>query len=159
MENKPVVTKKRVTRFALVGIFNTGLDFSILNSLVFLFGISTITANIFSGTIAASVSFFLNHRFVFNPEKPKSVRTFVMFFAITMVGLYGLQNLVIYLFTHYLTAPANWCYEIIEWARAGTLSREFVQLNFAKAVATLASLIWNYYMYAKFVFKTDSSST
>lgn len=158
MDDKRIV-KRRVTRFALVGIFNTGLDFSILNALVFVFGVPDIAANIVSGTIAASISFFLNHRFVFSASRPKSAQNFLIFLAITMVGLYGLQNLIIYVLTHYLTAPASWCFDLLQWFRAGTFSRDFVRLNFAKVIATLASLTWNYFLYAKYVFKPSSGST
>lgn len=158
MENKGL-NKKRISRFAVVGLFNTAFDFGILNTLVFVFGLSSIAANIVSSTIAASASFFLNHSFVFKSGGQKTVRNFVVFLAITMLGLYGLQNLIIFTLTHYLTAPSGWCYDLLNWISEGTFSREFVQLNFAKGVATIASLIWNYFMYARFVFKTGSSST
>lgn len=158
MEDK-LAPRKRLTRFAIVGVFNTGLDFSILNALVFAFGLSTIVANVISGTVAISISFFLNHRFVFNPNKPKTVRDFFVFVVITMIGIYGLQNVIIYTLTHYATAPSDWLFDLLQWIKSGIFSQEFVRLNFAKVIATLASLTWNYFMYAKFVFKPSSKST
>lgn len=157
MENQ--INKKRVSRFAVVGIFNTLFDFAILNSLVFVLGQKTIIANIISGTIAATVSFFLNHSFVFKQGDKRTLRKFVTFICITMVGLYGLQNLIIFVLTHYFTAPADWCFDILNCLSADTFSREFVRLNFAKGVATLASLTWNYLLYAKLVFKLQGSAS
>ena len=152
MENKKL-NLRRVSRFALVGVFNTAFDFGILNSLVFIFGLPNVGANIISGSIAASVSFFLNQRFVFKADKGKSARQFVIFILITATGLYVLQNIIIYVLTKYITAPASWCFEFIELIKSGLMSEEFVRLNFAKVVATAASLVWNYVMYGRFVFK------
>lgn len=103
--------------------------------------------------MAVVLSFFLNHSFVFKEDGKRTLQKFVMFVAITMVGLYGLQNILIYLFTVQLTAPAGWAFDLLNWLTPGTFSKDFVSLNVAKAFATLASLTWNYFMYAKFVFK------
>lgn len=157
MENKKL-NKRRISRFALVGIFNTAFDFGILNTLVFVFGLPNVGANVISGSVAACVSFFLNQRFVFKADKNKSGRQFIIFIIITAVGLYGLQNLIIYSLTNYLTAPSSWCYELLELIKSGMFSKEFVRLNFAKGVATIASLIWNYVLYGRYVFKQRSES-
>ncbi len=143
----------------MVGVFNTGFDFGVLNALVFVFGFSDITANIISGTLAAAVSFFLNHSFVFKASGQGKLRKFIIFITITMVGLYGLQNLIIYALSHHFTTPSSWCFDLLNWLSPGTFNQDFVRLNFAKMIATLASLTWNYVLYAKFVFKQDSSST
>lgn len=142
----------------MVGVFNTVFDFGILNTLVFVFGLPNVGANIISGSIAACVSFFLNQRFVFQADKQKSGRQFILFILITAVGLYCLQNLVIYTLTNYLTAPSSWCFELLELIKSGLFSREFVRLNFAKAIATIASLIWNYILYGRYVFKQGSDT-
>lgn len=158
MENKGL-KKRRLGRFAIVGIFNTGFDFAILNSLVFMFGVPDIVANIISASVAASVSFFLNRRFVFMSRNQRTARQFIVFMTITLVGLYGLQNLIIYTFTNHLTAPSGWAFSVLNWLSPGTFSRDFVSLNFAKAVATFASLTWNYILYARLVFRPSSNSS
>jgi len=157
MENKEL-NKKRLIRFAIVGVFNTGFDFGVLNALVFVFGVPDIMANIFSASVAASVSFFLNRRFVFKSVSQKTTRQFIVFMTITLVGLYGLQNLIIYTLTNHFTAPSDWCFSLLDWLSPGTFSLDFVNLNFAKIIATFASLTWNYVLYARYVFKPSSSS-
>lgn len=144
---------KRWSRFALVGAFNTGLDFAILNALVFGFSLPKIGANIISSSIAMVASYVLNHRFVFRSDKAHSTRLFVTFIVITAVGLYILQNLVLYFFSHVFTAPAHLLYEFADWLMPGVFTKEFAELNFAKALATVASLLWNYVLYSRFVFK------
>lgn len=146
---------KRLSRFAIAGIFNTGLDFAILNALVFSFHMPKIGANIISSSVAMAVSYLLNHHFVFEEKRDHSAHRFVVFIVITAVGLYGLQNLVIFIFSHTFTAPAHGFYNAINWLLPEVFSKEFVELNFAKALATLASLTWNYLLYSRFVFSKD----
>lgn len=157
MENKKL-DKRRISRFAVVGIFNTAFDFAILNTLVFAFDLPNVGANVISGSVAVVVSYFLNLRFVFKTGDKKSARQFVLFILITLVGIYGLQNLIIYTLTHYLTAPSTWCFNLLELIKSDLFSKEFVRLNFAKAIATIASLTWNYILYARLVFKRHPDS-
>ena len=83
----------------------------------------------------------------------------MIFIAITMLGLYGLQNILIYFLTHGFTAPSDWCFSLLEWLSSGTFSKEFVRLNFAKVIATIASLTWNYILYSRLVFKPNSGAS
>lgn len=158
MDNKKL-KKRRLGRFAMVGIFNTGFDFAILNTLVFVFGAPRIIANIISGSAAALLSFLLNRSFVFKSAGQKSARQFIVFLIITLVGLYGLQNLIIYTLANHLTTPSDWCFDLLNWLKAGTFSQDFVRLNFAKVVATLASLTWNYVLYGRYVFRSSSNAS
>src|SRR5688572_23787675 len=100
MENKKIgkTRVKRWSRFALVGAFNTGLDFAVLNALVFGLALPKVGANIISSSAAMIFSYMLNHRFVFRSDKAHSTKLFITFIVITAAGLYVLQSAVIYFF-------------------------------------------------------------
>lgn len=124
-------------RFALVGGFNTALDFIILFSLV-AFGLDKIPANYVSTTVTMVISFFINKEFTFKSKDKTSVRKFVTFIAVTAFGLWVIQPIVI-LFVSWLLAGTGWAAPII--------------LFIAKLAATVASLVWNYLFYSRIVFK------
>jgi putative flippase GtrA len=124
-------------RFALVGGFNTALDFGVLFLFVALGG-DKIVGNYISTTIAFVFSFFANKTFTFKAKTGNAKREFITFTAVTLFGLWVLQPIIIVGISAALTS-AN-------------LSEPAV-LMVAKLVATIASLIWNYVMYSRFVFK------
>lgn len=127
-------------RFALVGGFNTALDFGILLLFVALGG-DKIVGNYLSTTVAFIFSFFANKTFTFKAKTGDARREFISFTVVTLFGLWILQPLVI------LGVSA---------ALAPLTLAEPVVLMVAKLIATVVSLIWNYFMYSRFVFKKDS---
>lgn len=127
-------------RFALVGGFNTALDFGILLLFVALGG-DKIVGNYLSTTVAFVFSFFANKTFTFKAKTGDARREFMSFTVVTLFGLWVLQPIVIL----GVTAALN-----------SLLLSETVILMAAKLVATIVSLIWNYFMYSRFVFKKDS---
>jgi len=124
-------------RFGIVGVANTGLDFLILFLLVAL-GMDKIVANYISTGTAFIFSFFVNKSFTFKSSGGNAKKQFVLFMVITMTGLWVIQPILIAGVTELLGNTG--------WAPAFTL---FV----AKMVASVASLIWNYIFYSRFVFK------
>ena len=125
-------------RFALVGGINTVIDFGILFSLVYL-GLDKIPSNFISTSVAFIFSFFANKTFTFKSKTGNAKREFILFIIVTLFGLWVLQPLVITTMSHLLT-PLH--------VKEGAL------LLMSKLVATVVSLIWNYVMYSRFVFKT-----
>lgn len=125
-------------RFGLVGVINTALDFGVLLLLVKIFKFSTIGGNYISTSIALIFSFFANKKFTFKNNNKTQARQFIVFLAITLVGLWILQPLVI---------------GGVEFMISGIALNSSVELLIEKLFATLVSLIWNYLMYRKFVFK------
>ena len=125
-------------RFALVGGINTVIDFGILFSLVYL-GLDKIPSNFISTSVAFIFSFFANKTFTFKSKTGNAKREFILFIIVTLFGLWVLQPLVITTMSHLLT-PLH--------VKEGAL------LLMSKLVATVVSLIWNYIMYSRFVFKT-----
>jgi putative flippase GtrA len=124
-------------RFAIVGGANTALDFGILFVLVFL-GMDKIAANFVSTGIAFIFSFFVNKSFTFKSKGGNVKKQFALFLLITIIALWVIQPIIIALITNLLSATAI---------------PDSVALLIAKLIATVASLVWNYVFYKRFVFK------
>lgn len=123
-------------RFGIVGGANTLLDFGILFLLVHL-GLDKIVGNYISTSIAFMSSFYFNRTFTFKSKSTNVKKQIALFLIITMFGLWVIQPLVI-TGVSTLIAPLN--------------LESSLSLLAAKLIATVASLIWNYIMYARFVF-------
>ena len=126
-------------RFGIVGIANTALDFAILFLLVAL-GLDKIPANYISTGVAFVFSFFVNKSFTFKSKGGNVKKQFVIFIAISIVGLWIIQPVVITVISAAL-AHTGWASGLI--------------LFIAKIIATIASLIWNYVFYSRLVFKKE----
>ncbi len=124
-------------RFIIVGGTNTTIDFIILFGLTFL-GVDKFVANFFSTGIALIFSFFANKTFTFKDKTENAKKQFVLFLVITLFGLWVIQPLVIWGVT-VLLEPF--------------ITNDAINLFIAKLIATVASLIWNYIFYSRFVFK------
>ena len=131
MENIRKKHAKKI-RFALVGGTNTAIDFGILFGLTWL-GLDKIVANYISTGIALIFSFFANKTFTFKAKSGNAKRQFVSFLVVTLIGLWIIQPGIIWLYTS-LTDDSP------------------VSLLIAKLIATVASLVWNYLLYSRFVF-------
>ena len=145
--------KFRFVRFAVVGMVNTLIDFTVLNVLVFSVGLNKLPANMISVSVAIAVSYLLNHAVVFRQvgEGRDHKRRVILFITITLIGAFIIQNLVIYLFAHIITFPAHLLQSITN-ALGLNLSAAFVTLNTAKLAATICTMAWNYLLYRKYVF-------
>ncbi len=124
-------------RFAIVGGLNTLIDFGILFSLVAL-GLPTLPSNIISTSVALIFSFFANKSFTFKAGGKISSRQVGLFLGITLVGLWVIQPILI---------------ETVQRALASLNLNSFIVLFIGKLIATIATLIWNYLLYRRFVFK------
>jgi len=144
--------KKQFSLFAVVGIFNTFFDFTTYNILIFIFGFAAVVANVFSASLAMMVSFVLNKKYVFSDISRKNTKhQFALFVVITAIGIYVIQSSLIAI----LTAESLVFHDVfirINSLLPQVFDDQFVVVNGAKAVATVGSLLWNYVMYAKFVF-------
>ena len=126
-------------RFGIVGIANTALDFIILFILVAL-GLDKIPANYVSTGISFIFSFFVNKSFTFKSKGGNAKKQFLYFIVITIIGLWIIQPLIIAGISSLLVTTG--------WASA-------IILFVAKIIATVASLIWNYFFYSRIVFKKE----
>lgn len=121
-------------RFALVGGTNTAIDFGILFLLHGL-GLNKYVANIISTSVAFIFSFFANRSFTFKSKKDAR-KQIIPFLVVTLTGLWLLQPAVMWV----LSLPLQGIDQTIA-------------LFIAKLAATVVSLIWNYILYSRFVFK------
>jgi len=126
-------------RFAIVGSANTVIDFGLLFTLVF-FGLDKIVANFISTGTAFIFSYFFNKSYTFKSTDKANKRQFSLFLVITMFGLWVLQPIVIYSVSYILSSLDL---------------QSSVLLMIAKLSATVVTLIWNYILYKKYVFKGD----
>jgi putative flippase GtrA len=155
---KKLLADQRV-RFIIAGALNTALDFVLLNCLILFAGLPILAANILSVTVGITISYFLNHFFVFKFDRPVSAKRFLEFFAVTGFSSLLLQSGVIWLFEVMFDTTFGRSLLLVE-----TSAQEFVAINVAKAAAVLIGLIWNFTMYKFVVFKkpveddTDASA-
>lgn len=134
---KASMRKRNKLRFITVGAVNTAIDFSIFLTLT-TFGLNKYSSNIISTGSALLFSFFANRSYTFNSKS--NYRTQIApFLIVTLVGLWIIQPVVIFLFTSTMEFMSN-----------------FTSLAIAKLAATIASTVWNYILYSKFVFKTEN---
>jgi len=136
MKQSLLKNKQQAGRFAIIGIINTAIDFSLLFGLKFL-GLPVIPANFISSTTAFVFSFAANRSYTFKRSQSKLARQIVLFVAVTLFGLWVIQNVIIHFSEPILSAAFN--------------SSE-IGLLAAKICATIISLIWNYVLYATVVF-------
>lgn len=141
----PIISS-RVYKFGLIGLLNTALDFAIYLG-VFNYTQNIAVSNIIATSCALAASFLLNSRYTFNNEKRSSAQ-FFKFIVVTLAGVWVLQTGIIYLLSPLTqTVSLNWL---------GGLSNGATIL-LPKAIATVASLVWNYILYKEFVFKDKSN--
>jgi putative flippase GtrA len=131
-------TDSQKVRFLLVGGINTAIDFGLLFTLRAL-GLPTIPANIISTSAAFCFSFFANKKYTFQTKNTNIQREIILFVVVTLFALWGIQTVAI--------------------ATVAPLLSTFIPsmdiaLLGAKLIATIATLIWNYSMYSRVVFKT-----
>src|SRR3990167_1090996 len=135
---------KQFSKFIIVGGVNTGIDFLILNILIYLTGITAgielFILNSISFSVAVVNSYFMNKYWTFQ-DKTKTEQEpikFSQFFAVSIVGII-INGFVLTGITTYI--PPLFGLSAVLWA------------NIAKLMATGFSLIWNFIGYKFFVFK------
>ncbi len=135
---KKITILWQFAKFALVGVLNTAIDFGVLNSLIIVTkiagGAGIIPLNVISFSTATANSYYWNKKWVFGVNKS----SFVVFLAVTLIGL-GINTGVVYALTTFVS-PVFVTSSVL-WA------------NFAKVLATILSLIWNFVGYRLVVFK------
>ena len=131
-------------RFAIVGGVNTALDFSILFTLTMFIGIPKELANFISTSVSFLFSFFANKKYTFKSTSKNLKRQFLLFTIVTLFGLWVIQTIIIAAITPVFTNLG--------------VNRP-AALLISKLIATIASLIWNYTLYSRVVFKKPKNSS
>lgn len=133
--------KSKSIRFVAVGIANTLIDFGIYTLLI-LIGLPSVIANYPATTSAMVFSFFANKKYTFNDDRKDVTKQILQFLLVTLVGLWVLQPLIIL---------------FVEDTLQKLIMNQTLGSIFAKLVATVASLTWNYILYSRYVFKSNDS--
>lgn len=135
---------KQFSKFIIVGGINTGIDFLILNILIYITGITAgvelFILNCVSFSVAVVNSYFMNKHWTFQDKtKPEQEPIkFSQFLAVSIVGII-INGLILTSITSYISPLFG--LSAVFWA------------NIAKLMATGVSLIWNFIGYKFFVFK------
>ncbi len=129
-------------RFFCVGLLNTGIDFGVLNFLIFLTGKSSgIYFPIFksiSFVIAVTNSYFMNKHWTFKSSEITRENEFFKFFGVNIIG-WGINVGVATYIVNYIGAPAG--FSPVLWANIGAFS------------AVAFTLVWNFIGMKFIVFK------
>ncbi|SHN35628.1 Putative flippase GtrA (transmembrane translocase of bactoprenol-linked glucose) [Cryptosporangium aurantiacum] len=76
---------KELTKFGIIGIVNTALDFAVWNALLF---IGPIKAQVISTTVSATSSYFMNRHWTFRHRARSGLRReYLLFFGFNAIGL------------------------------------------------------------------------
>lgn len=140
-------TIKQFSKFIIVGGVNTGIDFLILNVLMYVTSINSgpmlFLLNCISFSVAVVNSYYMNKRWTFKEaaaglEDKKATLQFSQFFIVSVIGIV-INGMILTGITTLIPAPFGIGDQL--WA------------NVAKLFATGASLVWNFVGYKLFVFK------
>lgn len=136
---------KQFSKFFIVGIANTAIDFSVLNLEMLATGITSgpkiALFNAISFSVAVINSYYMNKYWTFEDRRPdnKTIAVkFSQFVGVSLVGI-SINSGIVYGFATFISpmfglSPQMW-------------------VNVAKLLATGASLIWNFIGYKLWVFK------
>ena len=129
-----------LARFATVGIVNTLVDLIIYVALTF-FGAGPIPANFISTSAGMTVSFAGNRRYVFGGTGNR-LREIMLFALVCGLGIWVIQPIVIIgtseLLDHTVSLPI------------------LMHSTIPKIIAILVAAAWNYFLYARLVFRPRS---
>ncbi len=112
---------------------------------------SILIANISATSAALIGSYFLNSRLTFKSKK-WTFKSFALFVAVTIFGLWFLQTAVIY-----LISPGVELIPEALWRLFGPLET-VAKIVAPKVVATVVTFVWNFMWYNKVIFKKDSTA-
>jgi len=150
----------RARRFVVVGAVNTSVDFVLFVGLTKILHLPldwVWIAKVISGTVAISISFFLNRSWVFGARGEAAHRQAMRFVAATAIGVYGIQTPLTQLFANVYTGPGRLLWAILHdihltHIAPSVLTEPFATKTAAFALATVVSLTFNFLAYRFWVF-------
>jgi putative flippase GtrA len=148
--SEPKKRDLKIVIFSLIGIFNTLFDLAlyvVFQNLTH----SILIANIIATSAALIGSYFLNSRLTFKSKK-WTFKSFFLFVAVTIFGLWFLQTSIIYLIT-----PTVQLIPEFLWHLFGPLEG-IAKVVAPKIFATAVTFVWNFLWYNKVIFKKDSTA-
>jgi len=145
-----------MSKFAIIGLISTFVDFVILNLLISFFSITSgfwiLPISLTSFTIASINSYFLNKNWTFKVKNNSKKVKFSNFFLISLIGL-SINAFVVFIITTYIHPFFDISFIL---AMLGKMSNiDYIWVNIAKLFATVLSMTWNYLGYKFIVFKKN----
>ena len=126
---------RQFVKFSIVGSFNTIIDFTVYLGLTRIFGLYFLVANIVSGLVAMTFSFFVNKHYTFRNGSNQIVRQYTKFAVINIIG-FGLNNTLVFTFVEVVHL-----YDV-----------------YAKISAIAIVLFWNFFAQKYWAFATHNST-
>jgi len=139
---------KQISKFVIVGVINTGIDFAVLNALLFSTKIYSgrwlILFNSISFSAAVINSYFLNKYWTFKSQsgEDSKAKQFSQFLIISVIGI-SINDAIVYGLATFTSPLFGFSAQM--WT------------NVAKLFATAASMVWNFIGYKFIVFKKKDS--
>jgi putative flippase GtrA len=148
------------SRFAVVGVANTLIDYALFLLLANLLQLSLDTvwiAKVLSGTVAMANSFYWNRRWVFRSSGAPVGQAW-RFVVTTVTGVYVVQAVLTHLFASRWPAVGEAVFDLLESTgirglAPAILTESLVVKSVAFAIATAASMTFNFTMYRFWVFR------
>ena len=136
----------RFVRFGIVGVVNTLIDAGLF-ALLHTSGLNVATANLISSSVGMLSSLIFNSRYTYKVSRLPAWRI-VVFVSINVVGLWGLQPLLIAVLLWILRRTA-----FVSTLQHPTVVGGFSTSFLASLMATAGTFLWNYLLYSRFVFE------
>jgi len=151
-------------RYLTVGLGNTLLDYFLFIALTKILRLPlelVWIAKVISGTVAISISFYLNRTWVFRAPEA-SMGQAAKFVTTTVVGVYGIQTTLTHVFSSLVPDPGLAVYDAL--ARTGltdtlgsVLTEALVIKSVAFALATVPTIVFNFLLYRLWVFPAKTA--
>lgn len=126
---------QRFFNFCIVGVIGTVIDIGLLYCLVEYFYFPVLFATTISFCVAVINNYFLNKYFTFKSIEKNSLKQFIKYFSVSLIGL-GINNTSMYFLINYLL-----CWYI-----------------YSKMMTTLVVLFWNFLANKYWTFKTKENT-
>jgi putative flippase GtrA len=147
------------SRFAVVGVWNTFLDYGLFIGLTKIFSIPldwVWTAKAASGAVAILNSYLLNRTWVFHGQG-RIVREGSTFIAVAVVGVYAIQTPLTHLFSSVFPEVGMRTFDLVNAlgipnAFPNIVTEAFMIKTAAFAIASVATMTWNFLAYRYLVF-------
>ena len=140
--------------FCGVGGLNTVVDFLAINALSRRpFQWRRIPANIGSTTAAMANSYVINSLVVFDGGQAV-IPELGRFLGVTLVSAYGVQSAVIYLLSYVWPQPVSLLEVLVRRCGMTRLESETIQRNLVKVAAVGVGILWNFFFYKYFAFRS-----
>jgi len=133
-----------VIKFGAVGLVNTALDYAVLNVLL---SIGPLKAKIVSTVVATTSSYIMNRLWTWRRTERTSLRReYILFFALNLVGL-AIQLAPLYVAKYFMGFNES----------NGLQDR--LAFNVANAVGIAIAMVFRFWAYRAFVFRTQPAVT